>query len=478
MPSTTRSGCTNPSGSSSSGSRTVSAGSSARTVPAPTSDGVAVGPQAVGVEAGLVAGDPLAGAVGRGGAPVEGGRQLEDDQRPAGAAMVQVGRQLRGHRGGRRLSPAISGHLDGQPGRRACRSMPRPATRWSGSTDTDHHPAHAGLDRRRRRRSGRRWPGVGAGLEGHVERAARGRRRRPRRAPPPRRGGLSGAPWVAPANPGWSAGAPAGTTTAPTQGRGDTVRRDGRGRGHGLAHAGRRRPGGRTGRASVAGSGSCAGRSRLGRRLAIVCRNGRRPAANQLYRNALQFCGTRWCSVGSPASRRSTWGTTSSTASRHSTAPAGEPGVFRMSARPRVPATARDSRPSGDTRRMASASPGAWRSSTTSVPSGVRSRGPKPVPPVVTISPAKPSASSTSASPTDLAPVGAPPGARPRRSLGRARRSTSPAPPVSSGCRRPRRRTRSAPWPPAVVAVRAGSWSPWCVSVVGSASSASVMVGG
>ena len=60
-----------PSGSSSAGRRTVSAGSSARTVPAPTSDGVAVGPQAVGVEAGRLAGDPLAGAVGRGGAPVE-----------------------------------------------------------------------------------------------------------------------------------------------------------------------------------------------------------------------------------------------------------------------------------------------------------------------------------------------------------------------------------------------------------------------
>ncbi len=33
-------------------------------------------------------------------------------------------------------------------------------------------------------------------------------------------------PWVAPANPGWSSAASAGTTTAPTQGRGDTERRD------------------------------------------------------------------------------------------------------------------------------------------------------------------------------------------------------------------------------------------------------------
>ncbi len=54
----------------------------------------------------------------------------------------------------------------------------------------------------------------------------------------------------------------------------------------------------------------------------------------------------------------------------------------------------------GSPSRMASASPGASRSRMIRVPSGVRSRGPKPVPPVVTISPAKPSASSTRASPT------------------------------------------------------------------------------
>ena len=54
---------------------------------------------------------------------------------------------------------------------------------------------------------------------------------------------------------------------------------------------------------------------------------------------------------------------------------------------PSVPAVARDRRPSGLARRIASARPGASRSSTCEVPSGVRSRGPKPVPPVVTIKP-------------------------------------------------------------------------------------------
>ena len=61
---------------------------------------------------------------------------------------------------------------------------------------------------------------------------------------------------------------------------------------------------------------------------------------------------------------------------------------------PIEPATARDSMPkprppSSLTRRIASTSPGASRSITARVPSGVRSRGPKPVPPVVTTSPTK-----------------------------------------------------------------------------------------
>ncbi len=53
---------------------------------------------------------------------------------------------------------------------------------------------------------------------------------------------------------------------------------------------------------------------------------------------------------------------------------------------------------------MASASPGASRSTTAFVPSGVRSRGVKPVPPVDTMTPANPSASSVSAAATDSVP--------------------------------------------------------------------------
>ena len=82
-------------------------------------------------------------------------------------------------------------------------------------------------------------------------------------------------------------------------------------------------------------------------------------------------------------------------ASRRS--PSVEPGVLRTSAAPTVPATARDSRPRGLTRRMASARPGASRSSAASVPSGVRSRGPNPVPPVVTTRPANPAQAATTA---------------------------------------------------------------------------------
>ena len=54
-----------------------------------------------------------------------------------------------------------------------------------------------------------------------------------------------------------------------------------------------------------------------------------------------------------------------------STQPFGEPGVLQMIARPRTPAMPRDSRPSGLTSRIASASPGASRSIASRVPSGV-----------------------------------------------------------------------------------------------------------
>ena len=75
------------------------------------------------------------------------------------------------------------------------------------------------------------------------------------------------------------------------------------------------------------------------------------------------------------------------TTSRHSRAPLGLPGRFTMSVAPRAPATARLSMANGVfasvSRRIASAIPGAWRSRTASVASGVVSVGLRPVPPAV-----------------------------------------------------------------------------------------------
>ena len=76
------------------------------------------------------------------------------------------------------------------------------------------------------------------------------------------------------------------------------------------------------------------------------------------------------------------------------------------------------------------------------VPSGVRSRGPKPVPPVVTTRPAKPSVSSRERGGDAVDPVGDDPAlddveAGRRRAPPRRRRRSGPR-----GCRRRRRRTR------------------------------------
>ena len=73
---------------------------------------------------------------------------------------------------------------------------------------------------------------------------------------------------------------------------------------------------------------------------------------------------------------------------------------------PSVPAMPRDSRPSGFTVRIASARPGASRSSTVLVASGVRSVGENPVPPVVTTTPRKFADSSRSADRNLVHPVG------------------------------------------------------------------------
>ena len=268
-----------------------------------------------------------------------------------------------------------------------------------------------------------RCPGVGAGLEGDVEGGAGGGRARPPRAQPPRRGchrfRLAR---------GWPRRT-RGDRPGPRRGPPLRPPRDGARRSRRTAVAAatawlsRLRSTWRPRRCASVGLGLMWGRVASG---AVDGRMSQRSlSAATTVPDATE--GARWTR---PPAARSTWGTTSSTASRHSTAPLGDPGVLRMSVRPRVPATARDRRPRGDTRRMASARPGAWRSSTTSVPSGVRSRGPNPVPPVVTTRPANPSAISTSASPTDSRPSGTTRVSTTSKSAAPSR-ATSPAPPGS-----------------------------------------------
>ena len=96
--------------------------------------------------------------------------------------------------------------------------------------------------------------------------------------------------------------------------------------------------------------------------------------------------------------------------------PAGRAGKLTTRVEPTTPATPRESRPCGvfaiESARTASAIPGATRSSTSVVASGVTSRGPNPVPPVVSTTCAD-AASSRTAS------------AIAGRSSGTTRRSTS-----------------------------------------------------
>ena len=122
------------------------------------------------------------------------------------------------------------------------------------------------------------------------------------------------------------------------------------------------------------------------------------------------------CAVGSPASSSTACFSAGRSTSKPSRQPPGEPGRFTTSAWPRTPASPRESRACGvfasESARSASAIPGATRSSTSAVASGVTSRGPRPVPPVVSTTAAS-SASSAIAS------------AIASRSSGTIRRSTS-----------------------------------------------------
>ena len=96
-----------------------------------------------------------------------------------------------------------------------------------------------------------------------------------------------------------------------------------------------------------------------------------------------------WAPVA-PSESSTACGSTGSTASSDSRTPFGDPGRLMTSASPIVPAVPRDSAAIGvcasPAARISSLNPGASRSSTALVASGVTSRGPNPVPPVVTTS--------------------------------------------------------------------------------------------
>ena len=102
------------------------------------------------------------------------------------------------------------------PAARSGRCPGRPPC-GSGSIEADDDPADAGVDEGVGARAGATV--VGAGLERGVERRARGATTG--RCEGHDLGVGPARPSVAPAKPGWS-GSSAGTTTAPTHGRGDT----------------------------------------------------------------------------------------------------------------------------------------------------------------------------------------------------------------------------------------------------------------
>ena len=240
--------------------------------PGADQDGVALGPQAVGVGPGLRAGDPLAGPVGGGDPPVEGGGQLQDHPGPARAAVLQVGRQ--------RCSDLVRPHTPTSTSMPASRSRRSPGRRPAGRGRRCRPPPGA-----RRPRSGRRRTAAC----GRGGRTARGSRRRSRpRAEAPASSRATASAWGPPG--GWVAPSAAGLVArrarsrSPTQGLGEVVGPDALG-------PGPRPPPSRP-------------RPRSGR-------HGRR------VRGAGSGCSPR---------RSRAWGATSITACRHSTAPVGEPG--------------------------------------------------------------------------------------------------------------------------------------------------------
>src|SRR6266487_3389343 len=115
----------------------------------------------------------------------------------------------------------------------------------------------------------------------------------------------------------------------------------------------------------------------------------RRPSHSKNVVAMTRIYGFHQCSFGPSVNKLTACGNTGRIHSRHSLTALGLPGRLIISVRPRVPATPRESIPKGVccrlTARIASAIPGASRSITAFVASGVTSRGARPVPPVVRI---------------------------------------------------------------------------------------------
>ena len=147
----------------SSSPRAVSRGSSARTVPMPTAIASDSARQRWTSAWLGFAGDPGRVAGGRGGSAVEGHRQLQGDERQAGAGVLAE-RLVEEARGGRLLA---GGEADLDP---AVAEDPGPAAGGllGGIVRGDHHPRDARLEDRID--AGRLAALVGAGLERHVHR--------------------------------------------------------------------------------------------------------------------------------------------------------------------------------------------------------------------------------------------------------------------------------------------------------------------
>ncbi len=134
-----------------------------------------------------------------------------------------------------------------------------------------------------------------------------------------------------------------------------------------------------------------------------------------------------------PARRSSAWGSSGSSASRPLRTAPGLPGRLTIRQPPTTPALPRDSAANGVSAaaraRRCSAIPGASRSTTSSVASGVTSRGARPVPPVVSTS-CEPTAARRSAAAIACGRRSRPPGRSPRtppaRAAGRPRDPRGP----------------------------------------------------